>query len=183
MVHQRARLSILSILEEAGQADFTYLRDALALTDGNLGRHLKVLVGAGFITSRKSYNGRRTKTWATITNPGRQAFLAEITALRELVADVDQRGTTQNDTRRSRAPSRCRTVVQQSARPAKDLLSRASTSLVRSRSVTVERQSIRAALSSVGFVGVRSGADREDDDSGPGQGSRPGRVGFSGWSR
>ena len=101
VVHQRARLGILSILEEAEQADFTYLRDALALTDGNLGRHLEVLVGAGFITLRKSYNGRRTKTWATITNPGRQAFLAEITALRALVADVEQRRTNQNDTRRS----------------------------------------------------------------------------------
>lgn len=92
VVHQRARLGILSILEEAEQADFAYLRRALALTDGNLGRHLEVLVGAGFVTLHKSYNGRRTKTRATITKAGRQAFLAEITALRALVADVEQRG-------------------------------------------------------------------------------------------
>jgi len=92
VVHQRARLGILSVLEEAGKADFTYLRKTLKLTDGNLGRHLEVLVGAGYVQLHKTYNGRRTKTWANITPGGRQAFLAEITALRALVADVEQRG-------------------------------------------------------------------------------------------
>jgi len=92
VVHQRARLGILSVLEEAEQADFTYLRKTLKLTDGNLGRHLEVLVGAGYVQLHKSYNGRRTKTWARITAPGRQAFLAEITALKALVSEVEQRG-------------------------------------------------------------------------------------------
>ena len=85
MVHQRARLGILSILAEADDADFTYLRRSLSLTDGNLGRHLEVLVVAGYAQLRKGYDGRRTRTWVSITPPGRQALMAEITVLRALV--------------------------------------------------------------------------------------------------
>ena len=34
-VHQRARLGILAILAETRDADFTYLKQALQLTDGD----------------------------------------------------------------------------------------------------------------------------------------------------
>ena len=89
VVHQRARLGVLSILAEADDADFTYLRRALGLTDGNLGRHLEVLVEAGYVNLRKGYDGRRNRTWASITPRGRQALLAELTVLRALVAQLD----------------------------------------------------------------------------------------------
>jgi hypothetical protein len=42
VIHQRSRLGIIVVLAEAGGADFTYLRDTLGLTDGNLGRHIQV---------------------------------------------------------------------------------------------------------------------------------------------
>ena len=61
-VHQRTRLAILTILHEAGEADFRFLRTTLDLTDGNLGRHLEVLLGAGYITTRRGYDGRRRRT-------------------------------------------------------------------------------------------------------------------------
>jgi DNA-binding MarR family transcriptional regulator len=89
VVHQRARLGILSILAEAEDADFAYLRRTLGLTDGNLGRHLEVLVDAGYVTLRKGYDGRRNRTWASITPRGRQALLAELMVLRTLVARLD----------------------------------------------------------------------------------------------
>jgi hypothetical protein len=38
VVHQRARLGILTVLGEARRADFPYLKSLLQLTDGNLGR-------------------------------------------------------------------------------------------------------------------------------------------------
>ncbi len=43
VIHQRVRLGVLSILAQTREADFTYLRDTLGVTDGNLGRHLDVL--------------------------------------------------------------------------------------------------------------------------------------------
>jgi len=90
-VHQRVRLGILAVLTEADQADFGFLKDSLALTDGNLSRHLQVLEEAGFITISKTFEGRRPRTWVCCTRLGRAAFAAEVAALRELLAGVNDR--------------------------------------------------------------------------------------------
>ena len=70
VVHQRVRLGILTILAQTREADFTYLRDTLGVTDGNLGRHLEVLHDAGYVALNKTFQGRRPRTWVTITPSG-----------------------------------------------------------------------------------------------------------------
>lgn len=85
VVHQKARLGILAVLAEAERADFTYLKSMLALTDGNLGRHIEVLAGGGLVHVEKGYSGKRPRTWVTITRAGRRALEEEMAALRELV--------------------------------------------------------------------------------------------------
>lgn len=89
VVHQRSRLGVLAILREADRVEFAYLRDALELTDGNLSRHLRTLETAGYIEVHKGYQGRRPRTWLSLTRPGRQALDAELTALRALVLRLD----------------------------------------------------------------------------------------------
>lgn len=89
MVHQRVRLGILSVLDEADEADFAYLRGALGLTDGNLSRNLQVLEEAGYVKIDKRFEGRRPRTWVLATREGRRAFAAEVRSLRELLARVD----------------------------------------------------------------------------------------------
>ncbi|GAA4628228.1 transcriptional regulator [Cellulomonas oligotrophica] len=84
-VHQRARLGILAVLVEHEEADFTRLKRALGLTDGNLGRHLEVLVDAGHVELRKGSDGRRARTWARITPQGERALAAEVDLLRRLL--------------------------------------------------------------------------------------------------
>ncbi|MCL2092406.1 MAG: transcriptional regulator [Micrococcales bacterium] len=84
-VHQRARLGILAVLAETREADFTHLKTALGLTDGNLGRHLEVLVESGHVTLRKGSDGRRRRTWVRITAQGRQALRSEVELLRQLL--------------------------------------------------------------------------------------------------
>lgn len=88
-VHQRVRLGILAVLSEASRADFGYLRDSLALTDGNLSRHIAVLEEAGLVKVKKGFEGKRPRTWVQSTRRGRAALEAEMTALRELIARVD----------------------------------------------------------------------------------------------
>ncbi len=88
-VHQRVRLGILAVLNEASRADFGYLRDALELTDGNLSRHLAVLEEAGLVKVEKKLEGKRTRTWVQATRAGRRALAAEVAALRDLIARVD----------------------------------------------------------------------------------------------
>ncbi len=86
-VHQRHRLGILAITSKARQADFGYLREALSLTSGNLSTHLTVLENAGLIRVQKGYEGRRPRTWVSITRPGRAALAAEMDALTRLVRE------------------------------------------------------------------------------------------------
>jgi DNA-binding MarR family transcriptional regulator len=87
LVHQRHRLGILTITSKARQADFGYLREELGLTSGNLSTHLTVLEDAGMIKVEKGYEGRRPRTWVSITRAGRIALAAEIDALTRIVRD------------------------------------------------------------------------------------------------
>lgn len=92
-IHQRVRLGILAVLVESRRADFGYLREALALTDGNLSRHLRVLEDAGLVRIEKTFEDRRPRTWVSATKKGRAAFAAEIHALRQLIGRVDGKGS------------------------------------------------------------------------------------------
>ncbi len=94
VVHQRVRLGILAVLDEARRADFSYLRRSLELTDGNLSRHLQVLEDAGYVKVQKVFEGKRPRTWVSVTKKGRTAFSAEVQALRALLDRVgSQPGT------------------------------------------------------------------------------------------
>lgn len=88
-VHQRVRLGILAVLGEARRADFTYVRDALELTAGNLSRHLRVLEDAGLLQIDKTFEDRRPRTWLAITTAGRVALRDEVRALRAIIDQVD----------------------------------------------------------------------------------------------
>jgi DNA-binding MarR family transcriptional regulator len=91
-VHQRVRLGILAVLQEAKRADFSTLRDLLGLTDGNLSRHVRVLEDAGLVQVEKGYEGRRPRTWIAATPAGRDALEAELAALRELIKQLSDGG-------------------------------------------------------------------------------------------
>ena len=88
-VHQRHRLGILTITSGARQADFSYLRDVLGLTPGNLSTHLTVLEAAGLVRVEKGYQGRRPRTWVSITREGRAALAAEIDTLTRLARQLN----------------------------------------------------------------------------------------------
>lgn len=84
-IHQKTRLALLTVLDEAGRADFPYLKKLLGLTDGNLGRHLEILAGQGLVEITKGYEGRRPRTWAAITPAGEDALAAEMRLLSSLL--------------------------------------------------------------------------------------------------
>lgn len=84
-IHQRVRLGLLAVLTEADSADFTYLRERLGLTDGNLSRHLHVLEEAGYVAIEKSADGKRLRTWIHATRQGRKAFSTHLSTLQALI--------------------------------------------------------------------------------------------------
>ncbi|GIF14936.1 transcriptional regulator [Actinoplanes teichomyceticus] len=89
VVHQRVRLGILAIAHEARRVEFGYLRTHLDLTAGNLSRHLSVLETAGLVDIEKGYEGKRARTWITLTTAGKTALAEEIGRLRTLIARVE----------------------------------------------------------------------------------------------
>ncbi|RQX11298.1 MarR family transcriptional regulator [Micromonospora ureilytica] len=89
VVHQRVRLGILTIAHEARRVEFGFLRTQLELTAGNLSKHLSVLETAGLIGVEKGYEGRRGRTWITLTPAGSAALVAEVTRLKVLIARVE----------------------------------------------------------------------------------------------
>ncbi|MCW2543318.1 MAG: transcriptional regulator, MarR/EmrR family [Frankiales bacterium] len=88
-VHQRVRLGILAALTGLTRADFPHLKRELALTDGNLGRHLEVLSEAGFVKLTREATDGRPRTWVAITASGKKALRKEINALRKILSQVE----------------------------------------------------------------------------------------------
>ena len=94
LIHQPVRLRIIAALvamEEDAQVDFTYLRDLLDLTDGNLGAHLRKLEDAGYVRLDKTFIARKPRTYVAVTPNGRRAFADHVAALETIMyaAGVD----------------------------------------------------------------------------------------------
>lgn len=88
LIHQSTRLRIMAALvslDKGEKADFTFLRDLLGLTDGNLSIHIQRLEEAGYVAVEKTFVGRRPKTWIMATPEGRDAFAAHVDALEEII--------------------------------------------------------------------------------------------------
>ncbi|MFI9330369.1 winged helix-turn-helix domain-containing protein [Kitasatospora sp. NPDC052868] len=89
VVHQRVRLGILTVTHQARRVEFGFLRTTLELTAGNLGQHLTVLEKAALIHIEKGYEGRRPRTWITLTPAGDQALREEVAQLKRLIQQIE----------------------------------------------------------------------------------------------
>ncbi len=88
IIHQPARLRImatLSAIEVDAELDFTYLRNKLELTDGNLGAHLEKLQTSRYIRIRKTFVGKKPRTYISMTRTGRRQFEDHIDALKAII--------------------------------------------------------------------------------------------------
>jgi DNA-binding MarR family transcriptional regulator len=90
VVHQRVRLGILTVAHQARRVEFGFLRTTLGLTAGNLSQHLSVLEKAKLVDVEKGYEGRRPRTWITLTDAGQTALAQEIAQLKRLIGQMEQ---------------------------------------------------------------------------------------------
>lgn len=86
LVHSRIRLAVLSILAAVEDAGFTYLRDQVNTTDGNLSTHMKKLEEAGYVEVEKRFRDRKPQTRYRMTSEGREAFREYVDRLERIVA-------------------------------------------------------------------------------------------------
>ena len=84
IIHEPARLRILTILSGVESASYNFLKTALGLTNGNLGSHLERLERAGYVEVRKSFLGRMPHTDYLLTAGGRAALAGYWAALDEI---------------------------------------------------------------------------------------------------
>lgn len=84
LIHEPARLMIMTILATAEAADFLYLARETGLTKGNLGAHLARLEAAGYVKIEKTYRGRVPRTICRLTDTGLAAYRAYRDALRRM---------------------------------------------------------------------------------------------------
>jgi DNA-binding transcriptional ArsR family regulator len=70
IVHEPARLAIVTALAACAEADFVFLQRLTGLSKGNLGSHLGKLEIAGLVTITKTFEGKQPRTTARLTDAG-----------------------------------------------------------------------------------------------------------------
>jgi DNA-binding MarR family transcriptional regulator len=74
IIHEPARLLIMTILFTAEKADFLFLLNQTGLTKGNLSAHLSKLESVGYVEIEKTYRGKVPQTLCSLTSDGHEAF-------------------------------------------------------------------------------------------------------------
>jgi DNA-binding MarR family transcriptional regulator len=72
LIHEPARLAIMTVLSYVAEAEFVFLQRATGLTKGNLSSHLAKLEGAGLVQIEKRFVRRKPSTNVTLTVEGRE---------------------------------------------------------------------------------------------------------------
>ncbi len=85
VIHEKGRLTIMSMLAASPELSFTELRDALGMTDGNLTTHIRTLQQSGYLSVTKSFQNNRPLTTCALTAAGRKAFTNYINLLEQIV--------------------------------------------------------------------------------------------------
>src|SRR5262249_29216028 len=75
LIHEAARLVVVSVLQECDVANFNFLLATTGLTRGNLSTHMRKLVEAGYVAETKEIIDRKLRTEYRLTKAGRQAFM------------------------------------------------------------------------------------------------------------
>lgn len=90
VIHESARLIIMSFLYLVESADFLFIMQQSGLTFGNLSSHMKKLEEAGYIEVIKEFVDRRPRTSLKLTAAGRKAFTDYREKMRSLLDQTDR---------------------------------------------------------------------------------------------
>jgi len=74
LIHEPARLNIMTRLYVVESADFLFMMRQTRLTFGNLSAHMSKLEAAGYIEIIKEFVGKKPHTMLRLTKNGRIAF-------------------------------------------------------------------------------------------------------------
>jgi DNA-binding transcriptional ArsR family regulator len=76
LIHEPARLLIVTILSSVASADFLFLQRETGLTKGNLSAHLSKLEASEYVKIEKTFKGKLPLTVCKLTSAGQKALKA-----------------------------------------------------------------------------------------------------------
>jgi DNA-binding MarR family transcriptional regulator len=85
VISSRIRTAIMALLVSVEEAEFTFIRDKINATDGNLSVHLKKLEDNKYIDVVKKFIDRKPRSIYKITDKGRKAFEEYIRYLESVI--------------------------------------------------------------------------------------------------
>jgi DNA-binding MarR family transcriptional regulator len=74
LIHEKTRLAMISALAVNPTLTFNEIKAILKTTDGNVSVHARKLEEAGYLSCRKSFEGRMPKTEYSLTPAGKRAL-------------------------------------------------------------------------------------------------------------
>lgn len=87
VIHEPARLKIMTQLYVVESGDFTYLMRVTSLTRGNLSSHMTKLEEVGYIEVKKEFVDRKPLTMLRLTPNGREALENYRETMAQVIAD------------------------------------------------------------------------------------------------
>lgn len=85
LIHEPARLLIVTILSSVASADFLFLQRETGLTKGNLSAHLSKLEAAEYVKIEKTFKGKLPLTVCKLTSAGNKALKAYREQLQDFI--------------------------------------------------------------------------------------------------
>ena len=93
-IHEKARLGIMtSLINHPQGLMFNELKEFCLLTDGNLNRHLKVLLECEAVEIWKASQKKRSQTLCRITQQGKDRFIKYLSELEKVIEDSSRVGS------------------------------------------------------------------------------------------
>ncbi len=88
VIHEPARLVILTVCSSAEEVEFKFLETTTGLSKGNLSSHTSKLEQAGYLEVVKAFRGKIPVTSFKITKTGKAALASYWTALRDAIPNT-----------------------------------------------------------------------------------------------
>jgi len=88
LIHEKTRLGIVSALAVNPSLSFNELKAVLKTTDGNVSVHARKLEDAGYLTCKKSFEGRMPRTEYALTAAGRRALEKYLNHMEALIRNT-----------------------------------------------------------------------------------------------
>lgn len=91
LIHPSTRLSIVALLASTDWAEFSFVRDRLALSDSALSKQFAALEQAGYLTIDRHVSQHRRRVRVSLSDTGRRAFEGHVAALQAVISSAESR--------------------------------------------------------------------------------------------